>query len=66
MESDKISTKSTSNKNVAEIKLELDDFNSSMVDEFNNCMVSAQIENNCKISELLQNIDQFGGIISSS
>ena len=60
MESDKISTVSTSNEDVAEIKLEPDGFNDSMFD------ASAQIENKCENSELLQTFDLFIGIISGS
>ena len=54
MESDKISTKSSSVEDFPDIKLEPDDLNDSMVD------VSKQIENNSENTELLRNVDIFG------
>ena len=59
-ESDEISTKSPSNEDILEIKLEPDDFCNSIVN------VSEQIENNSDCTELAQNVDKFGGILSGS
>ena len=59
-ESDKISTKSSSAKDIDEIKVEPDDFHDSMVD------VSEQVENSYYCSELSQNVHKFGEKVSGS
>ena len=60
MESDKISTKSSSVEDFPEIKLEPDDINDSMVD------VSEGIENNSENSELLRNVGVVGLNVSGT
>ena len=57
---DKISSKSSSNEDGTEFKLEPDDFH--------DCIVGAadQIENNSDSSELSQNVDKFGENVAGS
>ena len=59
-ESGIINTKSPSVEYLAEIKLETDDFQGSMVD------VSEQIENRSDSSELSQHVDKFGENLSGT
>ena len=59
-ESGRISTKSPSVEYQAEVKLETDDFQGSLVD------ASEQIENRSDSSELSQNVDKLGEHLSGT